>query len=215
MQSLNSHPIHSSACRYRLYFTNHVYSGIHMYSQLSPLLFDRINLCKGYSITGTLKVILHVYNDIIVFFTYWKESTETTSESVNSTCKETEVYSGEICRKPLQSCLLGNQSTGVLYIPATGKQEELELQAHQLLANLTAFQPNQDYCEDAIAQLLCLYLFCPCDWNGTLYMPSFQQCQSIRDGPCASEWTWVKVNVTLPDCESFSDSSTVGCYPTG
>ena len=137
------------------------------------------------------------------------------SESMDDSdaCTKTEVYVGDVCQEALQglqSCKPESQSGGVIYIPAGRRQDELELQAYQLIhIDLLALQPTQE-CEVEIVSLLCFQLFKLCDGKGTIQQP----CQSIRGQTCASEWEGAH-NLTLPNCESLPnyDGNIAGnCY---
>ncbi len=122
-----------------------------------------------------------------------------------STCAQTEVYHGDTCKEALQdvqSCLMGDQGDGNVYIPASGSQDAIETNAHTLIFSLPLLRPSQE-CEEALVPLLCLYLFKLCTMNGSLHQPSSQQCSDVSGNICASEWKTAEAFIgreSLPDC---------------
>ncbi len=143
-------------------------------------------------------------------------STSTNVASVLSTCAQTEVYHGDVCREALQdvqSCLMGDQGDGNIYIPASGSQDAIESEAQTLIAALPLLQPSQG-CEEAIVPFLCLHMFRLCGMNGSLHQLSSQQCSDVTGNICATEYPAVEAFVgteRLPDCTSLPDHDILSC----
>ncbi len=113
----------------------------------------------------------------------------------------------------MQSCLMGDQGDGNIYVPASGSQDEIESNARALIASLPVLRPSQE-CEEAIVPFLCLYLFRLCGMNGSLHQPSSQQCSDVSGNICASEWQTAETLVArerLPDCTSLPDDDILSC----
>jgi len=97
-------------------------------------------------------------------------------------------YRGETCKKGLliqQACLTGRGDSQEVHIPQDINQEEMELQAHQLLTvGLSLLQTSAE-CEAAVQPFLCLYLFGLCDsGSGQVYQPSFTECVTLMTKTC-------------------------------
>ena len=63
---------------------------------------------------------------------------------------------------------------------------------------------------DAIEPFLCLYLIGLCDNSEQLYLPSADECRSIRNDICRREWEQflgILGPGSLPQCDSLPDSS--------
>ncbi len=132
------------------------------------------------------------------------------------TCAQTEVYRGEACREALQdaqSCLMGDQGDGNVYIPASGNQDAIETEAQTLIAALPRLQPSQE-CQEAIVPFLCLHLFKLCDMNGSLHQLSSQRCSNVTGNICATEYPAIVSFAgaeKLPDCTSLPDDDILSC----
>jgi len=71
-------------------------------------------------------------------------------------------YRGETCREQLliqQACLTGRGDSQEVHIPQDINQEEMELEAYQLLTVGLSFLQTSAECEAAVRSFLCLYLF--------------------------------------------------------
>ena len=116
-------------------------------------------------------------------------------------------YTGEACRDELlvqQSCLMGRDSGEEIHIPQATSQEELEIQARQLLTvGLPLVQPSAE-CEAVLRPFLCLFMFGLCDSDsGQVYQPSFNECVTLTTETCAREWQTALTifgQERLPDC---------------
>lgn len=128
-------------------------------------------------------------------------------------CSPNVIYSQIACQGSLlalQGCLPGRQQGSDVHVSTTN-QEEMEMQANQLLDGLNAFNPSPE-CEAVIQPFLCLYLFGLCSSSGVAYQPSFEECVYISTNACTSEWTHLNNFLmmlelpSLPDCTSFSNT---------
>jgi len=116
-------------------------------------------------------------------------------------------YTGEACRDELlvqQSCLMGRDGGEEIHIPQATSQEELEMQARQLLTvRLPLVQPSAE-CDAVLRPFLCLFMFGLCDSNsGQVYQPSFNECVTLTTETCAREWQTALTifgQERLPDC---------------
>ena len=144
------------------------------------------------------------------------QTTSLCSERVAVTdgfCSPNVIYSQVACQGSLlalQGCLPGRQHSSDVHVSTTN-QEEMEMQANQLLDGLSVLNPSPE-CRAVIQPFLCLYLFGLCSSNGVAYQPSFEECVYISRDACTSEW--IKLNnflmmvemPTLPDCTSFPNT---------
>ena len=80
----------------------------------------------------------------------------------------------------------------------------------QLSSFLTTLENFPDLvsneCSAAVMPFLCQYIYPPCDDNGSAQFITQEQCVSIRDGVCKSEWSFAKATKygsLLPICEAF------------
>ena len=100
------------------------------------------------------------------------------------------VYNGSICRNALQFYqdeFFGNESTnGRVFIASVVDQEATETLAIELISNLSNTEQNSSECEVKARQIICLYLFGLCTDNGTLHIPTEEQCMTTNDF-CTSE----------------------------
>lgn len=115
---------------------------------------------------------------------------ETTNTSVQPTRCLPAVYNGSFCRNVLQSYqneFFGNESmNGQLFIASVVDQEATEKLAIELIFNLSNMQQISLDCEVKAMEVICLYLFGLCADNGTLHIPTTQQCMTTND-VCMSE----------------------------
>ena len=135
------------------------------------------------------------------------------SERVAATdeiCSPNVIYSQAACQGSLlalQDCLPGRQHISDVYI-STINQEEMEMQANQLLNGSNAVNPSSE-CRATLQPFLCLYLFGLCSYSGVTYQPSFEECKHISTNVCLSEWAQMNKLLmmlempTLPECTSF------------
>ena len=139
----------------------------------------------------------------------------------DSSCSSNVTYSHTTCQdslQTLQACLPGRQHSSDVHISATN-QEEMEMQASQILNGLSALSPSPE-CQAVVQPFLCLYLFGLCSTSGVTYQPSFEECVYISTEICASEWTRANSFLallgmpSLPECTSFprAVSATRGNY---
>ena len=82
-----------------------------------------------------------------------------------------------------------------------------EQQLSSFLNNLASFPDLvSKECLVAVMPFLCQYVYPPCDGNGSAQFITQEQCVSIRDGVCKSEWSFAKATIygyLLPTCEVF------------
>ena len=112
------------------------------------------------------------------------------------------VYRGSFCRNILESYqnrFFWNESVnGQIFIASVVDQEAAE----QLAINLSnASQNFTSECQDQARELICSYLFGLCTGNGTLHLPTAEQCMATNDF-CVS------------DLEN-SDSDAIDCSSKG
>ena len=128
-------------------------------------------------------------------------------------CSPNVIYSQVACQGSLlalQGCLPGRQHSSDVHVSTTD-QEEMEMQANQLLDGLNAFDLSPK-CQAVIQPFLCLYLFGLCSSSGVAYQPSFEECVLISTNACTSEWTQLNNFLmmlelpSLPDCTSFPET---------
>jgi len=139
-------------------------------------------------------------------------SSKNTTAATFANCSPV-AYRGETCKKGLQiqqTCLTGRGDSKEVHIPQDINQEEMELQAHQLLTVELSFLQASAECEAAVRSFLCLYLFSLCDsGSGQVYQPSFTECVTLMTKTCAREWQ-IAINTQLgqtllSSCESLPD----------
>jgi len=132
-------------------------------------------------------------------------------------------YRGETCREQLliqQASLTGRGDSQEVHIPQDINQEEMELEAYQLLTGGLSFLQTNAECEAAVRFFLCLYLFSLCDsGSGQVYQPAFTECVTLMTKTCVREWQ-VAINTQLdrtllPSCESLPGDHTGTDYMNG
>ena len=100
------------------------------------------------------------------------------------------VYNGSFCRNLLQSYqneFFGNETiNGQVFIASVVDQEATEILAIELISNLSNAQQISLECEVKAMELICLYFFGLCAFNGTLHIPTTQQCTTTNEF-CTSE----------------------------
>ena len=112
-----------------------------------------------------------------------------------------------------QQCLInGYGNSSDIHIPSGMDQERLEEQIRTLVSFLPLLNPTPQ-CVEELLPLLCFYYLELCDSSGRRQQPSSEQCETIRDETCASEFdTAVALvgNEQLPRCELLP-ATTVEC----
>ena len=95
------------------------------------------------------------------------------------------VYNGSICRnlvKSYQNEFFGNESmNNQLFIASVVDQEPTENLAIELISNLSNVQQNSSKCEVKPMELICIYFFGLCADNGTLHIPTAEQCMTTNE----------------------------------
>ena len=100
-----------------------------------------------------------------------------------------------------KSCNANLNDTDGVYISSNINVNESERIASQLNILQYILSPK---CRNVGLPFICLYLFPPCDWNGTEYLPTSEQCRSISTDICKNEWTLAQNMINgLPDCASL------------
>ena len=107
-----------------------------------------------------------------------------------------------------QQCLT-NDSSSEIHIPSNVDQDEVEELIRGLISALPLLQPTPE-CTSEILPFLCFSYFGLCDSNGNLLRTSAEQCETIRDETCASEYSTAMAFVQLPQCELLQDT-TIEC----
>ena len=127
-------------------------------------------------------------------------------------------YTYLTCREELrliQSFLLGVESNenATLAIASDVDQENNENTAMLIQYSLNYVKGTRE-CKSTILSFMCLYLFPLCDANGTIHMPSTEDCHEIT-GTCKEEFEammdlpGIKGQLNLPDCQSLLNSSSI------
>ena len=73
-------------------------------------------------------------------------------------------------------------------------------------------------CLVAVMPFLCQYVYPPCDGNGSAQFITQEQCVSIRDGVCKSEWSFAMATnfgSLLPVCEVFESNNNFSLVAKG
>ena len=97
-----------------------------------------------------------------------------------------------------ESCNSAMNDTNGVYISSTANVNESENIASQLKILRSLLSPQ---CLAASLPLICLYLFPLCNGNGTVYLPSSEQCYSVSGGSCKEEWVVAQAVINgLPNC---------------
>ena len=137
------------------------------------------------------------------------------------------IYSGMVCLQPLQqlqSCLPGRESDPTVYIspPENRDMDEIEGETSIfVLAGIPNVDPSPSaQCAEEIVPFICLYYFRLCD-NGTLYVPTYEECRRLRDDVCTIE-VWNAANAGaalfmlegLPDCDLLPNRTSIKCEGT-
>ena len=134
---------------------------------------------------------------------------ETLQNGSNPQCSPA-VYSGSVCRLPLQSlqnCIPDLCGSTEIYISSDSMQSVVEEQLTLLLGGLRFLSPSTA-CLEAAEPFLCAYYFNLCD-GGELYRPSFEDCVTIASETCRDEFeAAVRFGMSerLPRCELLSTS---------
>ena len=98
-----------------------------------------------------------------------------------------------------QDSLLRNVSSGPVFIATDVDQEVIEINASQVLANLTKHVPNiAAECEHSLTQFICIHMFGLCVDNETLYTPSVEQCRRVQN-MCLQEVLTNAATLGVPD----------------
>ena len=122
-------------------------------------------------------------------------------------------YEG-ICSAHLKQLITTNSTlTSMAHIDIT------EQQLSSFLDNLKNF-PNfvSEECSAAVMPFLCQYVYPPCDDNGSALFITQEQCVSIRDGVCNSEWNFAMATTygsLLPTCEVFEANNNFSSVAVG
>ena len=107
-----------------------------------------------------------------------------------------------------QQCLT-NDGNNEIHIPSNVDQDEVEELIRTLISALPLLQPTPE-CSSEILPFLCFSYFGLCDSDGNLLQTSSEQCETIRDETCASEYNTAMAFVQLPQCELLQDT-TIEC----
>lgn len=117
-----------------------------------------------------------------------RETVTNTSTSVQPARCLPAVYNGSFCRNELQfyqNEFFGNESmNGQLFIASVVDQDATENLAIELISNFTNLsnaQQNLSECGVKGRQIICLYLFGLCSDNGTLHIPTAEQCMTTNE----------------------------------
>ena len=124
---------------------------------------------------------------------------------MDSNCDQKEVYEGEVCLNELakwQQCFSPGPEPNIIYLPSDINQEEAEGTATGLVDSLGPLLLSPE-CETAIRSFLCLYLFGSCDSDNQQHRGTQENCESLRDGACASEFIRAQGLCLLPNCNDL------------
>ena len=77
---------------------------------------------------------------------------------------------------------------------------------------LQFLSPSKE-CETDLRPFLCLYLFGSCDSNNQSHQVTQADCERLRDGVCAREWTQAEgiLGSDVPQCGAFSSQEEESC----
>ena len=124
------------------------------------------------------------------------------------------LYSGS-CLGALQSCIgKGGEGEGTsggdgaVWIASAVDVAGSE----QLVSTVTALLQGDPGCLNSSRRFLCQYLFPPCDRNGTLYLPTYQECVVISTGVCMGAWQLAQATpnlIPLPVCVSLPNTTSI------
>ena len=120
----------------------------------------------------------------------------------NDQCISAVAYSGSVCREEFLSyyseCLVDDNFQTSDILVAT----DASASAGQFISNLRVFGSAE--CADTAVPFLCFYLFGGiCDGNGTLYLPTEEECFKITK-VCSAEWELAQnFGFKLPNCNTL------------
>ncbi|KAL5516252.1 hypothetical protein EMCRGX_G001538 [Ephydatia muelleri] len=118
-------------------------------------------------------------------------------------------YTGS-CLGALQSCMGGGAGGrgGTVWISSAVNVADSERQ----VSTVTTLLQGDPGCLNSSHRFLCQYLFPPCDGNGTLYLPTYQECVVISTGACKEAWQLAQARISiikLPDCGSLPNTTSI------
>ena len=118
-------------------------------------------------------------------------------------------YAGS-CLGALQSCMGGGADGrgGTVWISSAVNVADSERQ----VSTVTTLLQGDPGCLNSSRRFLCQYLFPPCDGNGTLYLPTYQECVVISTGACKEAWQLAQAHtsiIKLPDCGSLPNTTSI------
>ena len=94
-----------------------------------------------------------------------------------------------------------------------------EQQLSSFLDNLESYPDLvSKECLAVVMPFLCQYVYPPCDGNGSAQFITQEQCVSIRDGVCNSEWNFAMATSfgsLLPVCEAFENNNNFSLVARG
>ena len=126
------------------------------------------------------------------------------SVSYNDTCY---TYNG-VCKNFLPVNNSGEIST---YVLATATETDVS----NFLNTVASFESQglvRDSCYEVIQPFICHYVYPPCDNDGVASIITQENCTSVRDMICDTEWSLavtLGLSSVLPVCENFQSDETL------
>ena len=136
-----------------------------------------------------------------------------TTTLANTTCTAVPYMNNEsVCYSFLlqyKSCNSAVNGSNDVFISSNVNVQESENIASELKILQNLLSPQ---CRAVSLPFICLYLFPLCGENGTVYLPSSEQCNSISTDICKGEWVMAQeVISSLPNCALLPNVSSCNC----